>query len=68
MDKTIVLLGVVTHACSTSYLGGRDGEDNDLWPAQSKVNETPISINKLGIVTHAYDPSYMRGTGRRIAV
>jgi hypothetical protein len=39
-----------------------------LRPAQAKVNETPMSANKLGLVAHASGTSYMVGINRRIIV
>jgi hypothetical protein len=37
---------ILAHTSSPSSLGGRDLEDCGLRPAQAKVHETPISINK----------------------
>jgi hypothetical protein len=47
----------VAHASNPNYLGGRDWEDCGLRSDQEKVQEAPISTNKLGVVVHACHPS-----------
>jgi hypothetical protein len=42
--------------------------DCGLRLALAKVNETPISTNKLGLVIDACSPSYCRVLGRRIVI
>jgi hypothetical protein len=44
-----IRLGVVTHTCNSSYLGGRDQEDSGSKPCRQNISKIPISTNKLTV-------------------
>jgi hypothetical protein len=65
-----IWLGMVAHACNTSYSGDRDHEGQGSRQAWAKVRKTLISINKLGVMAHICDHRRMYGRcylGRRSA-
>jgi hypothetical protein len=48
---------VVVHTYNSSYLGSEYQENHGFRPSGQKVNETPISTNKLGKMSNAVIPA-----------